>query len=300
VAAPILVGAPPLGVSVGAQPLSAHRLTAVVELSGSAQPDAQLALAGACGRVDCEGLTYADHNGRWHTRLRLTTAHGRHDVGVRIAYWPAAPALAPVATPVALRTSAPPAPAEGTAPPAPAAGPPADARPALVVLGDSLAIGTAGPLAVDLPEWNVRFDARTGRPLAEGLSILAGTALPSTEPPARTVLAFSLFTNDSPADVNELDAAVRASVARLGPHDCTIWATISRPAVHGISYRAANARLAQLALEPQMAGRLLVVPWAAEVARHHGWKARDHVHATVAGYLARAQLYANAARSCAA
>jgi hypothetical protein len=63
----------------------------------------------------------------------------------------------------------------------------------------SLAIGTAGPLSLDLPDWNVRFDARIGRPLAEGLSILAGTALPSTELPARTVLAFSLFTNDPPA-----------------------------------------------------------------------------------------------------
>jgi hypothetical protein len=136
--------------------------------------------------------------------------------------------------------------------------------------------------------------------LAEGLSILAATALPVTKPPARTVLAFSLFTNDAPADADELDAAVRASVARLGPDDCAIWATISRPAVHGISYRAANARLVQLALDPQMAGRLLVVPWAEEVARHHGWKAHDHVHATIAGYLARAQLYADAARSCAA
>ncbi|MGZ4351027.1 MAG: hypothetical protein ACXVRX_10955 [Solirubrobacteraceae bacterium] len=300
VAAPILVGAPALGVPVGAQRLSGRRLTAVVELSGSAQPDAQLALAGACGRVDCEGLTYADHGGRWHTRLRLTTPRGRHDVRVRIAYWPATPAHAPVATRVGLRASVPSPPTAPAPVPAPGADPPADSRPALVMLGDSLAMGTAGPLSLDLPDWNVRFDARIGRPLAEGLGILAGTALPSTELPARTVLAFSLFTNDAPADVNGLDAAVRASVARLGPHDCTIWATISRPAAHGMSYRAANARLAQLALEPQMAGRLLVVPWAAEVARHQGWKAHDHVHATAAGYLARAQLYADAARSCAA
>ena len=219
VAAPILVGAPPLGVPVGAQRLSGRRLTAVMELSGSAQPDAQLALAGACGRMDCEGLTYSDHGGRWHTRLRLTTPRGRHDVRVRIAYWPAAPAQAPVATRVALHASAAPPPTAPGPVPAPAADPPADPRPALVMLGDSLAIGTAGPLSLDLADWNVRFDARIGRPLAEGLSILAGTALPSTEPPARTVLAFSLFTNDAPADVNELDAAVRASVARLGPHD---------------------------------------------------------------------------------
>ena len=300
VAAPVLVGAPPPGVAVGAQRLSGRRLTAVVELSGSAQPDAQLVLAGACGRVDCEGLTYSDHDGRWHTRLRLTTARGRHDVRVRIAYWPAAPAQAPVATRVALRASAPPPTPPGGPVPAPAAGPPADARPALVVLGDSLAIGIAGPLTVDLPDWTVRFDARIGRPLAEGLSILAGTAVPFTEPPARTVLAFSLFTNDVPANLDALDAAVRASVGRLGPHDCAIWATISRPAVHGISYRAANARLVQLAFAPEMASRLLVVPWAEEVARHHGWKAHDHVHATIAGYLARAQLFADAARSCAA
>ena len=57
---------------------------------------------------------------------------------------------------------------------------------------------------------------------------------------------------------------------------------------------------AQRAPERHLAGHLLVVPWDAEVARHQGWKAHDHVHATAAGYLARAQLYADAARSCAA
>jgi hypothetical protein len=42
------------------------------------------------------------------------------------------------------------------------------------------------------------------------------------------------------------------------------------------------------------------VPWAEQVAHHHGWKARDHVHATAVGNLARAQMYADAARACTA
>ena len=112
------------------------------------------------------------------------------------------------------------------------------------------------------------------------------------------MLAFSLFTNDAPADVDELDTAVRASVARLGPHDCAIWATISRPAVHGVSVPSRQLAPRTVGARPQLAGRLLVVPWAEEVARHRGWKAHDHVHATAAGYLARARLFADAARSC--
>jgi hypothetical protein len=301
-AAPIRIDAPRSGALIAAQRVGRRRLTASVDLSGTAQAGSQLWLEGSCGRVDCEALTYANGEGRWHMRMQLTTARGRHAVAMRISYWPAPPAGAPVAARLILRSSvplAPPTPSPG-APPSPAigGGMPADTRPELLMIGDSLAIGTAQPLVLDLPGWDVKFDARIGRPLSEGMEILTTRTAPPEPTARRRILAFSLYTNDPPADVTQLDAAVRASVAQLGAHGCAIWATISRPAAHKITYRAANARLLELAQDPLLAGRLLVVPWAEEVARHHGWKAPDHVHATAAGYLARARMYAEAATAC--
>jgi len=67
------------------------------------------------------------------------------------------------------------------------------------------------------------------------------------------------------------------------------------------SYAAVNARLRALALDPALSGRLLIADWAAAVHGHRkAWLAKDRVHATTAGYLARAQLYADALNSCTA
>ena len=75
-------------------------------------------------------------------------------------------------------------------------------------------------------------DARIGRPLDEGMAVLAGS-----DPP-RASFAYSLFTNDDPVRIEQLDAAVRSSVASLGPHGCAVWATIVRPKVGGRTYGA--------------------------------------------------------------
>ena len=160
----------------------------------------------------------------------------------------------------------------------------------VVMIGDSLAEGTE-PLLGPPMGTSVTTDARRGRPLAEGMAVLNRMALPD----GPKTLAFSLFTNDSPANVAALESAVHASVARSGKGGCAIWATISRPAVRGVSYAAANARLNQLGAE---LGRLRVVPWAETVAADPGLLGRDRVHATATGYRKRAELYAQAAASC--
>jgi len=140
------------------------------------------------------------------------------------------------------------------------------------------------------PGFKVSTNAQTGRPLATGMQILAGT--PVNGP---TALAFSLFTNDDPTHVSQLESAVRTSVSRAGPNGCAIWATIVRPPLNGVSYAAANRKLAQLA---NQLPRLRIVPWAAAVAQNPSWLASDGVHSTPTGYKARAQMYANAAKSC--
>ena len=300
---PIAVDLPVASVPLQAQRLDRRRLTAVVELAGRAAPDMQLTLIGACGGLSCDAMTYTDHAGRWRTRMRLTTRAAGAPSPCASRTGRACTPSARARVRVALRRSALAAPAAPPVPPAAVGGagrPPSGTRPALVVVGDSLAIGTAGSLAADLPEFDVRTDARVGRPLAEGMDVLAGTTLPWQLDGRRTILAFSLFTNDDPVDAPALEAAVRAAVARLGPGGCAIWATIARPAPRGTSYRPVNARLHQLAADPQLAGRLLVVPWAEEAARHRRWRTRDRVHTTAVGTFARALMYANAVRACGA
>jgi lysophospholipase L1-like esterase len=66
--------------------------------------------------------------------------------------------------------------------------------------------------------------------------------------------------------------------------------------VTGVSYRAANALLARLATDNP---RLRLVPWAERVAATPQLVGADGVHPTPAGYQLRAQLYAQAARTCA-
>jgi hypothetical protein len=160
----------------------------------------------------------------------------------------------------------------------------------VVMIGDSLAQGTE-PLLGPLMGTTVTTDARRGRPLAEGMSVLNRMSLPD----GPKILAFSLFTNDSPSNTAALESAVRASVARAGKGGCAIWATIARPPVRGVSYAAANATLNRLQSE---LGGLRVVPWAETVAADPGLVGRDRVHGTAAGYRKRAELYAQAAGSC--
>lgn len=282
------------------------RLRAFVRLSGSAAAGQQLTVTGECGGLECGGLTFADTDGRWRTRLPLYTAPGEDEVAVTVAYAQPRPGERPARTTLRLRVE--PAPPEAAPQPLPEPGQEAEPedgarrprgpRP-LILIGDSLAVGIAQALPAALPGWSVSIDARIGRPLAEGMAILTETPLPEGAAGARAILAFSLFTNDDPSHVDALEQAVRASVARLGAHGCALWATIQRPPYNGVSYDAANRRLHALAGDPALAGRLLIVPWHEAVARHPEWLGDDQVHATPDGWAGRARLYARAARACA-
>jgi lysophospholipase L1-like esterase len=170
---------------------------------------------------------------------------------------------------------------------------PAEAGPrTLVLVGDSLAVGIRSLLPALLPGWRVRIDGRGGRPLADGMAVLAGTELPSD---GSAVLAISLFTNDDPAHTGALEAAARQTLRRAGARGCVVWASIARPPLDGVTVAAANRVLARLA---EADPRLRLVPWAREVAAHPSLLGPDGVHPTPDGYRLRAELYAQAARSC--
>jgi hypothetical protein len=281
-AAQVQITAPLEGARVPAVAFGKKLVTANVTLSGRAPAGTNVPISATCRGFDCTAITFAGRDGRWSTRLQLMVRKRHQGVTVN-----AGGALVHLVLSKRLP---------------PAFGPPLDAAPnnlgggnAVVVIGDSLAVGMAPALQGLLPDRPVLFDARIGRPLDEGMAVLA-----ASEPP-KASFAYSLFTNDDPVRVEQLDAAVRSSVAALGPHGCAVWATIVRPKVRGRSYATVNARLRALALDPSLSGRLLIADWGAALRGHRrAWLAKDKIHATPAGYLARAQLYANALASCTA
>jgi len=162
--------------------------------------------------------------------------------------------------------------------------------PSVQMVGDSLAVGTQDALPAALDGYQVATNAKEGRTLAEGMSIV--NALGSR--PA--ILALSLFTNDDPRDVAELADAVRQSTQAVKADGCVVWATIHRPPVGGVSYDQANAKLRAIAADNP---RVQVVEWDAAADDHPGWFGADGVHPSPDGYQARARLYAQAIRGCA-
>jgi len=278
-AAQIEVTEPLNGARVLAVAFGKKLVTANVALSGRAPAGTNVPISASCRGFDCTAITFAGRGGRWATRMQLMVRKGHQRVTLNVGGVPlhltlskrVAPVFnAPLAAPTGL--------GGGTT---------------VVVIGDSLAVGMAPALQGLLPGRPVLVDARIGRPLDEGMAVLAGS-----DPP-RASFAYSLFTNDDPVRIEQLDAAVRSSVASLGPHGCAVWATIVRPKVGGRTYARVNARLRALALDPGLSGRLLIADWAQAVRGHRKqWLTQDGVHGTVAGYLARAQLYADALASC--
>jgi hypothetical protein len=303
VGTPTTIFSPRDGQQVRATASLADSLRAAVTVRGRSEPDAAVSVSSGCAVDRCADRAKAAIDGRWEVRVLVSVQRSapvatltainagdptdRTAVTVRLHGKPPPPEPKKSQRPPASRRPA------ATATPAATRAPRTPAPRTLIMIGDSLAEGTEPILPGLLPGWSVRSDAKQSRPLSAGMQILAATAVPT---PA--VLAFSLFTNDDPRNVSALEAAVRASVDRAGRGGCAVWATIVRPPLNGVSYAAANRRLEQLASEPGLAGRLKIVPWAATVGANPGWLAPDGVHATPDGYRARAQMYADAARSC--
>jgi hypothetical protein len=311
--------APDQGATVRGRAARAGTISAPVTVSGHADSLQVVRVDGRCAAATCTKFAYTGAQGRWTARLRLVVPpRTRHwTVTADYAVSPAAATgatltLAVRATKVRARprarrkapeheaegattqTQPPASPATPTTPtPAPTPAPSSGSGGTLVLVGDSLAVGVRSLLPAALPTWKMEVLARVGRPLAEGMSVLSGLDL--SHPGQPTVLAISLFTNDDPSHVSALEAAVRRTIALVGSRGCAIWATIARPPVNGVSYRAANALLARLATDNP---RLRLVPWAERVAATPQLLAGDGVHASPAGYQLRAQLYAQAAQAC--
>jgi lysophospholipase L1-like esterase len=158
----------------------------------------------------------------------------------------------------------------------------------VLLIGDSLAEGTAPYLPGLLRGRQVTQDYGVGRNLSTGISELRGDA--STLPP---ILVLSLGTNDVPTP-SSFGPLVNEALSIAG-NRCVIWPDIVRPASGGYNWDDANAVLAAAASTHPS---LHVVPWSTMVRSHPEWLAGDGVHVNTTGYSARAQAIADAVAGC--
>jgi lysophospholipase L1-like esterase len=145
----------------------------------------------------------------------------------------------------------------------------------LLVVGDSLAVGTMPYLDEMLPEQvNVTWDAVDGRTTPQGIESLQF----DLREVAPEVVAVSLGSNDGP-DPKRFTERIRRMLADLPAHTCVAWFTIVRPPRKG-RYGGLNAALrAEARRDP----RLTVINWDHAVQRGTV-RLRDGLHADAAGY----------------
>jgi hypothetical protein len=163
---------------------------------------------------------------------------------------------------------------------------PAAAGASVLVVGDSMEVGSAPYLRAALP--GVRVDAEVGRPSSEGVRVLAARLLPADD-----VVVFPLGTNDSPASPDALAADLSAA-ARLAGDRCMVVATIARPPVRGVSVAGLNRVVQAFAARTGAQ----VADWRAAVGAFPSLVGRDGVHAVGDGYALRASLIAEAVDTC--
>jgi lysophospholipase L1-like esterase len=161
----------------------------------------------------------------------------------------------------------------------------------VLIIGDSLAVGTMPYLDSMLTDRSITWDAANGRTTPQGIHALRA-ALREVEPQAVVV---SLGTNDG-SDPHRFTHRVRLMLHDLAPRTCVIWTTIVRPPRKG-PYRALNRALRA---EAGRDHRLVLIDWDRAV-RRGAVRLRDGLHADAEGYRYRSIKIAEAVHAgCAA
>jgi lysophospholipase L1-like esterase len=160
----------------------------------------------------------------------------------------------------------------------------------LLVVGDSLTVGTQPYIGRYLRGWRIRQEVSTSKQVTEGPATLRryGRRLPR-------VVFVNLGTNGDPRGTSVFLSAIRRTMRLAGPRRCVVWSTIVRPPVGGASYLRLNRVLADQA---RRRPNLILFRWVRLARRHPGWFGPDHVHVTAAGYRVRARAMATQIRRC--
>ncbi len=166
---------------------------------------------------------------------------------------------------------------------------PSSAAASVLVVGDSLGVGTELALRAGLPGVEIDADNLGGRPSRPGVAVLSERLLPEHD-----TVVFDLGTNDGPAGVGVTAASLMAARDLVGGR-CLVVATLNHRPVAGIPIDAQNSMIRRfVAATPNAA----LVDWHDAAVSTPGSLLRDGVHATGGGYALRAQLFADAIRGC--
>lgn len=159
----------------------------------------------------------------------------------------------------------------------------------VLVVGDSLEVGTSPYLKGLLHGIPLKVDAQTSRPSSTGVQIV-GSRLASSD----RVVVFDLGTNDDPAQPQALASDLDA-VRSLAGDRCIVVASLNRPPYNGVSIDALNQVVRGFAANSQPAQ---LVDWRGAALSDPGLIGPDGVHATPSGYARRAQLVAEGILNC--
>jgi lysophospholipase L1-like esterase len=154
----------------------------------------------------------------------------------------------------------------------------------VLVVGDSLAVGTMPYLGPMLGGRNIVAATKSGITTPEGMELVRKELRLVT--PATVVI--SLGSNDG-SDAKKFADRVRRTMSLLPENACVIWATIIRPARKG-DYRGLNRVLNQA---KRRDARIVVVDWEHAVTGGAVFLP-DGLHADAAGYRYRSAMIADA------
>jgi lysophospholipase L1-like esterase len=166
---------------------------------------------------------------------------------------------------------------------------PAAAAQNVLVVGDSLQVGTGPYLERELGATPVEFDHRTGRGSLEGVSILRSRIRPE-----HSIVIFDLGTNDDTRNPDALLSNLNSARGIAGDR-CLVVATVIRPPYDGVGVEGMNAAVQRFASEN--AG-VQLVDWHAIATATPGILYADGVHARPEGYALRGRLLAEAVAAC--
>ena len=156
----------------------------------------------------------------------------------------------------------------------------------MLVVGDSLEVGSGPYLRRALAGTRVEVDAQRSRTSTAGVGVLASKLRADHE-----VVVFPLGTNDLSAST--LASSLAAAQELVGGR-CMVVATITRPSQRGSSVGELNAIVEAFASQ---AGAQ-VMDWRSAALSTPGALGRDRIHATSQGYALRASLLAEAVQGC--
>ena len=158
----------------------------------------------------------------------------------------------------------------------------------VLVIGDSLGVGTEPYLEPQLYGTTITNDSEVGRPSSGGLDPLRSLLSPSD-----AVVVFALGTNDGTTQTAAFANNLEQSAAIAGDR-CIVVPTLARPPVDGVAVDGLNAVIRGFAASHP---NVEVVDWHGAVASQPNLLF-DGVHAISDGYALRAAMIAQAVDSC--